>query len=122
MISNSMLPDTYITFASIALFILVTRHIERLHIAIAALLVTVIPFILNAILHWVVYGEGQGILSTISPLQYIVVVIQFGVALLLFWIMAYRSNDSIVTYLTLAAIGWPTIFLFVPYLVAQVVH
>lgn len=122
MISNSMLP--YITLASIALFILVARNLERLHSITAALLVTAIPFILNTLITWINHGDGENIFSTILPINYLVVTLQFSVALLLFWIIEYRSNDNLTTYLVLVAIGWPVIFLLIPRLLgaALMVH
>lgn len=122
MISNSMLP--YITLASIALFILVARNLERLHSITAALLVTATPFILNTLITWINHGDGENIFSTILPINYLVVTLQFSVALLLFWIIEYRSNDNLTTYLVLVAIGWPVIFLLIPRLLgaALMVH
>lgn len=108
----------YILLGTIALFILVARNNEKFHASVAAAITVLCPLILNVIFFWIAYGYEYMIQMTLSAGHLITLVLQYGVATVLFYkINQSEDHEDLAAFFGWVAVGWPTIFLLVPYLV-----
>gem|GEM_PF-6382623 len=106
----------YVFISTIPLFILITRNSERFHPTIAAGMLVGIPLVLNSITRYIGYGFKDMIAMTVNTQSLVTLVVQFGVLCYIFYKITQSEND-LTTYFGWVMIGWPFIFLFVPWLV-----
>ena len=109
----------YTPLASIALFILVARNHEKLSPSFSALAVVGGPFLLNLVTLWIAYGYDfmSGVLFSFVSL--VTLTLQFIAALVLFY-QIKKDFENLTLFFAWVAIGWPAIFLLIPWMVRVV--
>lgn len=109
----------YTLLGSIALFILLARNSERLHAVVSALLTVGAPLMLDIITFWIAYGTEQTQGRFLHPTVFITVALQLVVAWIIFRGLKLSADNNFTAFFAWVAIGWPSIFLLVPFVVGK---